>query len=108
MNWVSHVKSILCENGFEQVWLFGCDREKRFCIELRERLFSSFCYRWRNHIDESQKLKSYAAFKHIFARETYITCLWKEAYRNALAQLRMGVSQLNMHRHRFIMTDDHI
>ena len=23
VTWVTHVKSILCDNGLEQVWLFG-------------------------------------------------------------------------------------
>ena len=102
--WVSHVKTILCENGFEQVWLFGCDREKRFIKELRERLFSSFCHRWTVHINDSSHLRIYASYKHIFERESYVTALWKDEFRCAIAQLRMGVSQLNVHRHRFDAT----
>ena len=30
--------------------------------------------------------------------------LWMEVYRNCLAQFRMGVSQINLHRHRFSTT----
>ena len=108
VTWVSYVKSILCNNGFEQVWIFGCGSEKRFCIELRERLFSSFCYHWQNHLEESNQTSVYCQYKHIFVRETYITCLWKDVYRNALAQFRMGVSQLNVHKFRFRKTDDNI
>ena len=33
--WVSHVKSILCENGFERVWLFGCGNDTFFFTELK-------------------------------------------------------------------------
>ena len=28
--WVSHVKLVLCNSGFEQVWLFGCGNVKPF------------------------------------------------------------------------------
>ena len=35
--WVSHVKLVLCTNGFEQVWLFGCGNVKPF-ISPPERL----------------------------------------------------------------------
>ena len=27
ITWVSHVRSILCYYGFEQVWLFGCENK---------------------------------------------------------------------------------
>ena len=38
-----------CEgNGFEQVWLFSCGNEKYLFMELKERLYSSFCHVWRN------------------------------------------------------------
>ena len=40
--WVSHIKSVLCYNGFEQMWLFGCGNDKMFFNELKERLYSSF------------------------------------------------------------------
>ena len=42
--WVSHIRSILCYNGSEQVWLFGCGNGKIFFNELKERLYSSFCH----------------------------------------------------------------
>ena len=32
--------------------------------------------------------------------------LWMEVYRNCLAHFRMGVSQINLHRHRFSTTDN--
>ena len=38
--WVSHVKLVLCTNGIEQVWLFGCGNVKPFIKELEERLRS--------------------------------------------------------------------
>ena len=33
--WVTYVRSILCDNGFEQIWLFGCGVEKRRFYETK-------------------------------------------------------------------------
>ncbi len=27
VTWVTRIKTVLCNNGFEQVWLFGCGQE---------------------------------------------------------------------------------
>eukprot|EP00745_Piridium_sociabile_P043608 TRINITY_DN8944_c0_g1_i10.p1 TRINITY_DN8944_c0_g1~~TRINITY_DN8944_c0_g1_i10.p1 ORF type:complete len:1137 (-),score=123.12 TRINITY_DN8944_c0_g1_i10:208-3198(-) len=99
--WVTRVKTILCDNGFEQVWLFGCGYEAGFIKELKERLFSNFCYNWRNRLDSSARSSLFGNLKHMFAREQYIDVLYVDVYRNILAQFRMGVSQLNVHRYRF-------
>ena len=104
--WVSHAKLVLCNNGFEQVWLFGCGNVKPFIKELEERLRSSFCHRWCNHLDTSERLSVYNSYKHSSQREGYVDVLWMEVYRNCLAQFRMGVSQINLHRHRFSTTTD--
>ena len=99
--WVTHVKGILCENGFEQVWLFGCGNEVGFVKELRERLVSNFYHNWRVHLDSSSRLSLYGKIKQSFAREQYIDVLFVDKYRIIMAQFRTGVSQLNAHRHRF-------
>ena len=41
---VSHVKSVLCDNGFEQVKLFGCGNDTFFFKELKERTFKENMY----------------------------------------------------------------
>ena len=43
----------------------------------------------------------YREYKCIFEREKYVLVLRVEGYRNALAQFRMGVSPINVHRYRF-------
>ena len=99
--WVSHVKSILCYYGFEQVWLFGCGNEKIFFNELKEKLYGSFCHGWRNHLESNGRLLFYKKYKNSFERETYVDFVWMDVYWNTFAQFRMGVSQINDHRHRF-------
>ena len=41
ITWMSHVKSILCYYGFEQVWLFGCGNEKVFFNELKKKGYTA-------------------------------------------------------------------
>lgn len=108
VTWVSRIKSLLCELGFEQVWLFGCGDVKFFCLELKERLCSSFCYTWQAHLETSARLSTYSTHKSCFDREKYVDFIWMDTYRNALAQFRMGVSQINVHRYRFSQTAENV
>ena len=104
--WVTHIKSILCDNGFVQVWLFGCGNETGFIKELKDRLVSNFYHNWRVHLDSSERLSLYGKFKPFFAREDYIRILYVDRFRIILAQFRTGVSQLNTHIHRFSPSDE--
>ena len=101
VTWVTRIQSILCENGFEQVWLFGCGQEKLFFRELKERLHSSFCFRWYDHVENSSRFSIYKQYKTCFGKEKYVDILWMNIYRNVLAQFRMGVSQINVHKYRY-------
>ena len=72
--------------------------------ELKERLYSSFCHGWWNHLELSERLSVYKGYKNCFEREKYVHFLWWDLYRNAFAQFRMSVSQINVHQHRFSPT----
>ena len=50
----------------------------------------------------------YGQHNNYFERETYIDSLCLDVYRNALAQFRMGVSQINGHRYRFAQRADNV
>ena len=101
---MSHVKSVLGNDGFKQVWLFGCGNVKLFLKELEDRLRSSFCHSWCNHLDTSERLSVYNSYTHCVERERYVDVLWM-GIQNFLAEFRMGVSEINLHRHRFSTTD---
>ena len=98
---LTRIKAVLCNNGFEQVWLFGCGQEGPFFKELRERLYSSFCHGWVNHMESSTRFSIYRQLKHCFERENYVDVIWINIYRNALAQIRVGVSQINTHKYQY-------
>ena len=101
MLWITKIRNVLCENGFEQVWLFGCGQEKPFFNELRERLYSSFSYNWYNHLENSVRFSSYKQYKNCFEKEKYVDIIKVNIYRNAIAQFRMGVSNINSHKYRY-------
>ena len=57
--WVTHVKSILCDNGFEQVWLFGGDEKMPFFFFFffnERKIYSPLRHGWRNHLESSDRL----------------------------------------------------
>ena len=59
VNWVTKLKSLLCECGFGLVWLFGgVANEKQFFRDFRERLKANFGLRWFNHIQHSSRFVS--------------------------------------------------
>ena len=97
-------KLILYYNEFEQVWLFGCGNDKIFFNELKERLYSSFCHGWWNHLESNERLSVYKGYKNCFESEKYVDFLWMDVYRNAFAQFGMGVSLINVHQQRFTPT----
>ena len=66
--WASHVKSILCYYGFEQVWLFGCGKKKVFFNDIKEKSYCSLCHGWRNHFESSERLSFYKEYKNDFER----------------------------------------
>ena len=49
----------------------------------------------------STRFSIYRQFKHCFEREYYVDVIWINSYRNALAQFKMGVSQINTHKYRY-------
>jgi Reverse transcriptase (RNA-dependent DNA polymerase) len=102
VNWVTKIKKLLCECGFELVWMFGgVANEKQFCRELKERLKANFSQRWFDHIQESNRFDMYRSFKDCIGKEIYVDMIKVSIYRVALARFRMGVSPFNAHRHRY-------
>ena len=71
---------------------------------MKERLSSTFYQDWHDHLESSGKLNVYRKYKSVFEREKYVSILYVDAFRNAMAQFRMGVSQINVHMHRFCPT----
>ena len=75
--------------------------KKVFSLRSSGKDYSSFCHGWVNHMESSTRFSIYRQFKHCFEREYYVAVIWINIYRNAPAQFRMGVSQINTHKYRY-------
>ena len=100
----THCSPVLTRNHSYLSLSLSLSLARARALLLEDRLRSSFCQRWCNHLDTSERLSVYNSYKHCFQRERYVAVLWMEVYRHFLAQFRMGVSQINLHRHRFSTT----
>lgn len=101
-NWVSKVKGLLFSNGFGYVWVYGgVGNERLFLKEFGKRLCDVFCQEWFSHMADSVHYRLYDNMKSCLEREKYISVVEKSNFRKAYARFRVGVSEINTHRHRF-------
>jgi hypothetical protein len=101
-NWVTNVKNLLCCNGFGIVWLCGeVGNEKEFLSMFKLRLRDCFCQEWFSHLENSTHFQLYNCFKTCLEREKYVDSLASNNYLKTLVRFRLGVSEINAHRHRF-------
>ncbi len=83
-NWVSSVKTILCNNGFGDVWENPLNENvNAFCNILKTRLRDIFIQTWYTDIDENNKLLLYKQYKPIFEYESYLDNIQYKKYRTA-------------------------
>ena len=102
-NWVSNVRDLLCQNGFGYAWLFkGVGNEPCLLKQLKQRLCDCFSQNWTAKLTNSDNFQCYSNFKSIIQTEYFLYADgYKRHLRNALIKFRMGVSEINAHRHKF-------
>jgi hypothetical protein len=94
--WVSNVREILCNAGFNFVWLQqGVGDVKLFLKVLKNRLVDMFIQEWEGVIRDKDRYSGYRSFKVIFEREKYISYMDVYCFRVALSQLRFNVLPIN-------------
>ena len=73
-NWVSNVKKMLTENGFDIVWLCqGAGGESIFVSEFKDRLISCYKQNWHSDFENNDKYSWFYSFKSAFHPEKYIS-----------------------------------
>ena len=103
VNWVSKVRITLENTGFNFVWLNqGVGHEKRFLIEFKQRAIDIVKQEWFSGIRDSNRYKTYSSFKSILEPERYFTDVHIKCFRDAIIRFRLGVSDIKVHRNRFI------
>eukprot|EP00745_Piridium_sociabile_P006243 TRINITY_DN14019_c0_g1_i8.p1 TRINITY_DN14019_c0_g1~~TRINITY_DN14019_c0_g1_i8.p1 ORF type:complete len:809 (-),score=78.12 TRINITY_DN14019_c0_g1_i8:134-2281(-) len=103
INWVSKVRSVLELMGFGFVWLNqGIENEAMFLSAFRERMVDVVKQKWFADIRESERCQLYKSFKSVLSTEIYFSDITIKAFRDSLVRFRLGVSEINTHRNRFI------
>lgn len=70
-NWVSNVKNLLCNLGFNELWIL--QNPGSFSIDiLKQRIKDQFLQSWVSGLDECTKLNIYKHFKIEFCMESYL------------------------------------
>ena len=78
--WVSRIREILCETGFNFVWLRqGVGDKNSFLRSFKQRLVDMFIQEWSGAVRDKDRYEIYRSFKTIFETliyiaDIYITC----------------------------------
>ena len=100
--WVSKIREILCETGFNFVWLQqGVGDKNSFLRSFKQRLVDMFIQEWSGAVRDKDRYEIYRSFKTIFEKEKYILNTDIYCFRVAVSQARFGVLPLNNNLHRY-------
>ena len=101
--WLSHVKNILCINGFGHVWINqGVDNQKQFlnAFEIRCRdIYSQQCL---SEIRDSSRCRMYEEIKPSFSASYYVKFNIHKNLRICFTKLRLSSHKLLVERGRWI------
>ena len=70
-NWAYQIKFILDDIGLLYVWLQQAEIDVPLSL-IKQRSFDSYYQSWYSNINNSNRLLSYAGFKHEFEFEKYL------------------------------------
>ena len=81
-NWASHIKSMLNNLGFSYIWHHQTD----ITIPLnaiKQRIYDSYSQSWYAEINNSNRLITYARYKHECAFESYLDFITEKKIQNS-------------------------
>ena len=100
--WVTKVREILCETGYNIVWLQqGVGDIKMFLMAFKQRLIDWFIQEWDGTTKERERYQMFTTYKTVFEKEKYIYDMDIYCFRVAITQLRFNVLPLNNNVHRY-------
>ena len=98
-NWAFQIKSILDSLGFSNIWIHQNNIDIPFDL-IKQRLLDTYKQSWYSAINNSNRLETYARFKHEFEIETYLDFIKENKYKIALTQFRLSSHNLAIERGR--------
>ena len=99
-NWASHNKSLLNNLGFSYILL----HQNEITIPLnaiKRRIYDSYSQAWYAEINNSNRLITYARYKHEFAFENYLDFITEKKYRISLTRFKLSSHELHIERGRY-------
>ena len=100
--WATSVCFFLHKYGFREAWIHqSVGDENVFLKLLRCRLINEFEDQWHSNLVQSERFSLYRTFKNGLNLSPYLECVKHIKARMSLIRVRLGVSQLNMHKLRF-------
>ena len=102
-NWASKVRRTLQTLGFGFVWLNqGVANEKMFLSVFKQRAIDVVRQEWSATMRDSDRYCLYRKFKSVLEPEKYLTDVNVKCFRDTLGRFRLGVSEIQTHRNRFV------
>jgi len=106
VNWVTKVKLTLFQSGFGHVWVQqGVGDEKCFVILFKQRLVDMYRQDWNSALNDSARYDVYKMFKQGLYLEDYMDCVKILKFRDSLIRVRLGISNLRVHKNRYAKAD---
>ena len=101
-NWVSSIRSTLYRYGYGFVWeQQGVCNTKKFISDFRQRLIDCYVQGWSSEINTKQQYAFYSLLKQNHCLSDYLSVIHNAGLRKHLTRLRLGVSPLKCHSHRY-------
>lgn len=102
-NWLSNIKEMLRQTGFNDVWLFrdSVINVKCFIAQFRLRLKDIYTTQWRETVNTSSGLSLYREIKTVFEISDYLAVLDNFKHRQAISKMRLSSHKLNIERGRY-------
>jgi hypothetical protein len=109
-NWLSNVRQLLQDTGFNDVWMFrdSVISPKQFIAEFKIRLKDIHISEWRHAVGQSSALELFNALKPNYGMSEYIITMDNAKHIQALAKIRLSSHKLMIEqgRHRHIARED--
>ena len=102
LNWVTSIKTLLSQFGFNHVWLNPYSVDPNIFISaFKQRLIDNFIQTWKSDILTNRKLFLYNNFKCEFEYESYLDIVRDKPLRQLLTKLRLSSHTLRIETARY-------
>lgn len=99
-NWAFQIKTMLDSLGLSYIWTQQAETDVPLNL-IKQRLFDTCYQTWCTDIYNSNRLLTYARFKHEFECEEYLTFIADSKFRTALTRFRLSSHNLHIERGRY-------